>query len=387
MIDQIEKNSCVLCGACLQRCPNNCISFEEEYYSFSYPTIDKTRCTQCNLCERVCPVLHIPKSNSLKRCYAARSKCEKILKHSSSGGIFYELASEIIQQGGAVAGAAFDKNFKVRHEIVFEQDDILRLCGSKYVQSDISGVFPQIKRLLNEGKKILFVGSSCQTAALVTYLGNKPSNLLLIDFICHGIVSDKVFQEYKNLLEKKYKSKIKSFEFRNKENSWLYSGLKVEFENGKVYSAPLFKDLYMQGYFHNLNLKEACYSCGYKNFKGNSDITIGDFWGVQDLYPDFFNELGNSIVVINSNDGLKFFNDVEKGLIYIPIKVEDIVKYNKGLFEPFSNDEGRKEYFKSAKKKGYIRPLLKYVKTPFYKRLLGKIKAFLDKIKVWRNKS
>lgn len=351
MIDRISKSDCVLCKACAQVCPKGSIKYNDNYCSFDYPSIDFATCIGCDLCDRVCPVLKEKTNDSLKICYAAKNRDKDILKLSSSGGIFYALASQVISNGGAVVGAIFDDEFRVKHEIVYSLDELPQLCGSKYVQSDMGDIFVKVKGLLKEGKTVLFSGCSCQTAALASYLGNKPSNLHLVDFICHGIVSANVFEEYKEYLENKYKGKSVDFAFRDKTSGWLDSGPKVAFDNGKSYTSPLYRDLYMQGYFKNVNLKEACSTCRYKHFNSRSDLTIGDFGGVQELYPDFFDFMGNSIIVVHNNRGIQILDSVREQLEVVSIKLEDIVKYNESLVKPFKAGNDCEEYFREAEKK------------------------------------
>ena len=260
MIDIINKNQCVVCGNCVNACPKNCIELKEQFESFKYPVIDYEKCVKCEKCSKVCPALNIPEQRMAEDFYAVKNKNQDILKISSSGGVFYPLAKYFIDNNGCVAGAAFDECFEVNHILINDIDDLPKLCGSKYVQSDMNNVVNAIKTQLDSGRNVLFCGCSCQTAAIKAYLGEKYKNLLLIDFICHGAVSADVFGEYKEYLEKKHGSKIKSFSFRDKSNGWLYSGPRVKFENGSEYKSSLSKDLYMQGYFNNLNVKLSCYS-------------------------------------------------------------------------------------------------------------------------------
>ncbi len=379
MIDKVLEKDCILCKACATQCPKKCISFSKAYKSFEYPIINYDECINCNLCEKVCPSLQEFNQVSPITYYAVKNKNVEILKMSSSGGIFYSLAKKIIEMEGIVVAARFDDSYNVVHEACTTIDKIKNFCGSKYVQSDLNGCYDLINKYLQIGKDVLFVGSSCQTAAVHQYFKNNcyRNNLFLVDFICHGIVSDNVFNEYKAYLEKKFNGKIVRFEFRNKKNGWLFSGLNVEFDNGKVYSSPLSKDLYMQGYFKNLNLKEACYTCKYKNFKSQSDITMGDYWDVEKTDPDFYEYYGNSVVVLNTIKGKKEFDTINCEFDVKEIDLETILSCNKSLIKPFNMSSEREDYFDKAKKQGYIRPLEKWVKKSFSRRMINKIKSVL----------
>lgn len=378
MIDIVNKNECVVCGNCANVCPKGCIKFDEEFESFMYPIIDYSKCIKCEKCTKACPALNVPKVQTEEEFYAARNKDEEVLKFSSSGGIFYSLAKYIIDQGGCVVGAAFDNEFNVNHILVDNDEDLINLCGSKYVQSNMGCIVKEIQERLDSGKTVLFCGCSCQTAAVKVYFGDKYERLVLLDFICHGNVSSTVFDEYKNYLEKKYNSKIKSFKFRNKEIGWLHSGLNVQFENGNVYSTPLYRDLYMKGYFNNLNVKLSCYYCAYKGYKAGSDITIGDFWGIQHLIPDFYQKMGNSAVSINSQKGKILWERTSNSFDLIKVDKSLILEENSGLETPFSgNMEERAKYFKKAKKVGYIKPLKKYTNDSLTIKLVNRVKKII----------
>lgn len=378
MIESVKYTNCVICENCKNICPKNCINFEKEIESFKYPAVDKNLCINCDLCDSVCPAINIPSSKTLGEFFAVKNKNNKILEKSSSGGIFYTISEQVLKMKGCIIGAAFDDSFNVSHLIVEEIKDLTKLCGSKYVQSSMKSIVNTIKERLYNGQLVLFCGCPCQTAAVKNYVGDRKDNLILIDFICHGIVSPIVFNEYKKYLEKCYKSDIVEFNFRNKKNGWINSGPLVVFGNGKVYSTPLYKDVYMQGYFKNLNVRASCYSCSYKNFKSGSDLTMGDFWGIQRLIPEFYNYMGNSVLVINTHQGKKIWETVKHNFDYLPVEKSYILEENKGLEVPFNGDlNERKKYFKKAKKVGYIKPLKNYMKKPLLKKISNQIKRKL----------
>lgn len=372
MINKTNEMTCAVCGACEQVCPKKCISFRRKYKSFLYPVIDAKKCIKCDLCEGVCPAIHIPEERMPLSYYAAKNKESSVLMNSSSGGVFYPLSEYIISQNGYVCGATFDSEFNVHHNIISSIEEIRPLCGSKYVQSNTDGCYEKIKKLLKEGKKVLFAGCPCQSAALRNYIGSNSKNLFIVDFICHGSVSAEVFEEYKKYLEKKYRGRITRFSFRHKEKGWLFSGLHVEFDNGLCYDSPLSKDVYMQGYFKNLNLKECCFNCAYKGYHSGSDITLGDFWGAQDLLPDFYDYYGNSVVIINSVQGRELFEQIKHNLHIKEISENDVLTENSGLITPFPMSSDRESYFKNSMKHGYIKPLEKYVHSTLFRRIYAK---------------
>ena len=338
MIDRISVEQCTLCGSCYNACPVDAISFKTLYLDFLYPAIDNSRCVGCDRCEKSCPILadkQEPESG-YPIAFAARSRDEEARRKSSSGGVFYELASEILSEGGYICGAVFDDHFHVKHIVSNTQKDLYRMMGSKYAQSDMGMCFRQIKTLLDEGKNVLFTGCPCQVAGLRTYIGRKHPNLLLVELICHGIPSDHMLQTYIGMQERKYGARLTRMEFRNKKKGWHNSSVRMEFENGRVHSEPMTFDTYMQGYFRGVTLKESCFSCQFRGFKSGSDLTIGDLWGAEISIPDMDDNNGLSAVIVNSEKGTLFLN--RSKIIRRQFEIDKILKYNQSLLTSF--DEG-----------------------------------------------
>ncbi len=345
MIDGLTSKECCLCQACAAVCPVDAISFRYEEATFLYPRIDYTICIQCQACEKACPAMHgITYVPSIYSC-EARNKNSGIIKSSSSGGTFSALANVVLRSGGVVVGAAFQEDWSVKHIFVEREEDVYLLRGSKYAQSDLTECFEHIQQYLEDGRRVLFSGSPCQCAALkVNYGGRYKDNLILVDFVCHGVLSCKLFQEYIEYLEEKNRSKIRSFQFRNKKYGWINSGPEITFENGKVRNWPLYEDMYMQGYFQEICMKESCYNCQYKNYHSGSDITLGDFWGAEILDPEFYCIDGVSAVFIQTRSGFKLFQSAQKELEYKTQGIDVLTRYNKGLFYPFKAGEKRGEF-------------------------------------------
>lgn len=378
MIDKVKRQDCCQCGNCKITCPVSAISFNESEELFEFPNIDTDKCIKCEKCEKVCPVLNkLDQQNSL-RSYAVKNKNKNIQRNSSSGGVFSALAESIIEKKGYVFGAAWQNGLHVAHIGVNNLDDLTHLRGSKYVKSDLNEIFNEIQILLNKNKEVLFSGTPCQCAALKVFLGNKKyENLYVVDFICHGILSEKLFDKYIDYLQKKEKSKIISFDFRNKSNDWLNSGPKIVFENGKIYHWPLYEDVYMQGYFQGICMRESCYKCQYKNFYSGCDITLGDYWGADILEQDFFDKMGLSLCCVQTQNGINLFNWASEKIEYREVSLEKLTKYNQGLFEPFKKGEKSNEYYKLLKKDDYFEALNKLVKVS----KIEKIKRVYRKIR------
>lgn len=385
MIDKVGEKNCCICGNCVQLCPKEAISLTKNFNTFNYPEINYNLCNGCNRCETVCPTLNELNQQHCLGAYMAKNINLKERKLSSSGGMFSVFANYIIENNGLVCGAAFD-GLKVKHIIVDNKADLYKLRGSKYVQSDLGDCFEHIEKYLDNNRLVLFVGCPCQTAALRTYLKKDYSNqLYLVDFICHGMLSQSLFDDYIKYLEKKYKSRVVSFSFRDKTDGWIESGPKIKFSNGKIKRWPLYEDTYMQGYFSAVCMKNSCYTCKYKNFHSGSDITFADYWGCEILDPEFYDFYGVSAVVINNENGNLLFNNISNNIEYKAVDLENIVKYNSGLIKPFEEGKDRSLFMDKIKNGStYIEALLdtadkSNIILQLYREIKRKIKILIDK--------
>lgn len=377
MIDRISVEQCTLCGSCYNACPVDAISFKTLYLDFLYPAIDNSRCVGCDRCEKSCPILadkQEPESG-YPIAFAARSRDEEARRKSSSGGVFYELASKILSEGGYICGAVFDDHFHVKHIVSNTQKDLYRMMGSKYAQSDMGMCFRQIKTLLDEGKNVLFTGCPCQVAGLRTYIGRKHPNLLLVELICHGIPSDHMLQTYIGMQERKYGARLKEMEFRNKEKGWHNSSVRMEFENGRVHSEPMTFDTYMQGYFRGVTLKESCFSCQFRGFKSGSDLTIGDLWGAEISIPDMDDNNGLSAVIVNSEKGTLFLN--RSKIIRRQFEIDKILKYNQSLLTSFDEGAQRTAFYAYTEKYDLERAIETFFQETLLQKAKRKFRFFL----------
>lgn len=379
MIDKVNLKKCIQCENCKNICPINAISMNRKEAMFIYPMIDNEKCIKCQKCENVCPVLNPLKQQGIVKSYAVKHKNEEIRLESSSGGLFTALAKTIIDRGGYVFGAAFQENFSVKHIGINSKEKIQLLRGSKYVQSNLTDIFVEIDKLLKDGKVVLFSGTPCQCAAIRNFTMGKEydGDLFVVDFICHGILSEDLFMDYIQYLEKREKSKIESFKFRNKRYGWIDSGPEVIYSNGKIKRWPLYEDLYMQGYFQGLCMRESCYTCQYKNFHSGSDITMGDFWGADVLAKDFYDKSGVSLCCVQSDKGEKLLNVAKINLDIKEMPLDIIIKYNQGLIYPFKKGEKSSYYFRKVEKEGTIKALEKVTKLS----KIEKIKRLYRKIR------
>lgn len=360
MIDKVSVRDCALCGACFNACPVDAISFNKAYLDFRYPEIDATRCVCCNQCEKACPILgdKSKPEDGYPIAFATKSNDDSVRLRSSSGGAFFELASQMLRDGGYICGAVFDENFHVRHIVSNTQEDIFRMMGSKYAQSDVGYCYREIKEKLNAGEKALFSGCPCQVAGLRMYLGKPYKDLLLVELICHGIPSDQMLQTYIRMQERKYGAKLKRMEFRNKTKGWHNSAVRMEFENQRVYSIPYTADTYTIGLLRNTTLKSSCYNCHFHNFAAGSDIILGDFWGAEVELPEDDNK-GISAVLVNSGKGMDIIDRCNLALT--PANVETIIKYNRNLLCSAAPSPQRSSFYASADTNGFEKAIQQYL--------------------------
>ena len=368
MIDKVSVQDCALCGACFNTCPVDAISFSKAYLDFRYPEIDVTHCVHCNQCEKACPILgdKSKPEDGYPIAFAAKSNDGSVRLHSSSGGAFYELASQVLRDGGYVCGAVFDESFHVRHIVSNMQEAIFRMMGSKYAQSDVGYCYREIKEKLNAGEKVLFSGCPCQVAGLRTYLGKSYKDLLLVELICHGIPSDQMLQTYIHMQEKKYGAKLKRMEFRNKAKGWHGSSVRMEFENQRIYSKPITADAYMNGFLGSATLKSSCYDCHFRNFAAGSDIILGDFWGAEVELPEDDNK-GISAILINSGKGMDILDRCN--LTLTPTNVETVIKYNQNLLCSAAPSPQRSSFYASADTNGFEEAIRRYLEESTIQKL------------------
>ena len=325
MIDIIDKLMCCGCTACEQVCPRKCISLEEDTEGFLYPKIDEGRCIDCHLCEKVCPVLNPNEERVPLKVYAAYNKNEIIRSKSASGGIFTIIAEKIINEGGVVFGVKFDENWDVVYGYTETLEGLEPFRRSKYVQAKVGNAYNDVWTFLKKGKKVLFTGTPCQIAALKKFVRTDYENLLTMDLICEGVPSPLVWRRYLNeeiaeqsaQFKKRPNTKIvvADINFRNKKRGWRQFAFclelnQVDSNTGDVVdkSIVIERTSYMRALMNYLDLRPICYQCPFKSCKSGSDLTIGDYWGIYKLHPEFCDNRGTSMVYINTNKGTHYFD-------------------------------------------------------------------------------
>lgn len=359
-----NKSQCCGCGACAHICPKRCIIMKPDSEGFLYPEVNMDICVSCGRCGKVCPINFYNEEHTVKKVYAVKNRDESIRSTSSSGGTFFELASEIIDEGGVVFGCVMNKEFVAEHIAVYDIEELEPIKSSKYVQSDLKDTYKQAKKLLENGKKVLYSGTPCQIAGLRNYLNKEYENLFLVDVLCHGVPSPKVLKEYLELLEKKYGSKIVSINFRSKEEGWKRLYIDVRFENGQRYFTFCGYDQYLSMFLNNMSLRPSCYDCKFTTLHRQGDITLGDFWGIGKRYPECDDDKGVSLVITNTDKGNRLFENIENKLTYIDSNIDLATAGQRTLSAPTIKNPLRDGFYEMYEENGLEAALNEFVKIP-----------------------
>lgn len=281
MHEIIEKQKCYGCGACVEACPQKCIVMKEDEYGFFYPCINEIKCIDCGACRKKCIAINKKDERNIPVCFIGVHKDENIWLNSSSGGAFTAILQSLFIDNTVIVGAVYDENLIVRHSTADSLVDIEKFRKSKYVQSNLGTIYREIKNYLKEGRRVIFSGTPCQVAGVYATVGKEYENLYTVELICTGVTSPLLFQSFLDLLEEKYRKKVKKIDMRHKvknENGWNIGDTQVVFEDGKVLrnvKTRWFRQLYGQ----KIAYRESCYTCQFAKCEREADITIGDWWG------------------------------------------------------------------------------------------------------------
>ena len=390
-IDLLNKHyGCTGCRMCEQICPKGAISMKQDDEGFIVPIIDKEKCINCGLCFKRCPQLNsVNVENKLEEplTYAAKNKSVTEQTNSSSGGLFSVLANFVIENNGNVYGASFDSNLRLHHTKVTKKEDLYKLRGSKYLQSNVENTYGEIKKDLDNNLYVLFVGTPCQVGGLRNYLGREYDKLILVDLVCHGVPSQKIFDKYILWLEDKNKAKVLEYNFRSKEKNAWGLNTKIIFDNKKIKYIPANMDPYYKAFLDGTIYRECCYNCKYANEKRVGDFTLADYWGIEKQHPEFYDENGVSAVIVNTIKGQKIFEKLEDNIIFIKSSFDNIKKNNKNLERPTKRLDIRNFIYKDIDDKKfdkYIKENIKYrrkIKDIIKNMVPIKLKKFIKK---WR---
>lgn len=344
MIEIVKKSDCYGCGACASRCPAGSIRMVEDDEGFPYPRVDRELCTDCGACDAACPLevkLSLPDP---PEAYACKNLDARIRLESTSGGSFTALAEHVLEKGGVVYGAMFDRDFRVVHGNAMKKEDLYRFRGSKYSQSVTGNAYREAEGYLEKGVPVLFSGTPCQVAGLRSYLGREYGHLLAVDLICHGVPSPRVYREYVALLKERYREEIRKVAFRDKVRGWKMFSFSVYFTRN-LYSQSKVDDLFFRGFLACSFLRPSCHTCRFKGRNRGSDITIADYWGVHTRFPEYDDDLGVALVIANTARGREAWGKAASRMDVLRSDLEHAVSHNHSYADPVPPSPGRERFF------------------------------------------
>lgn len=381
MIQIKDKADCCGCTACASICPKDAITMEPDTLGFKYPKVDLGKCIDCGLCEKVCAFNdNYDKSRNLKEpeIYAARHKDIHEIETSRSGAAFIAISDYILENGGIVYGVGYKDHFRVAHKRATTKEERNEFKGSKYVQSDLDGIFRQVKEDLKQGNTVLFSGTPCQTAGLNSYIGKKlRENLVLVDIVCHGVPSPYIWRDYLSYIEKKYKNEVVKVDFRDKSRiGWSGHIESFILNNGNKIESKIYTNLFCQ----NIMLRSSCGKCHFANFTRPSDFTLADYWGWQRLSTNFnSDDKGCSLLFINTEKAEHIFNMICNGLNLIETSMEKCTQPN--LFRPSKIINNYTNFVKDYDTNGFNIILKKYSILNYNYKLHMHINSYISSFK------
>ena len=383
MINITNKVDCCGCNACGDICAKNAISFVTDSEGFWYPQVNKDLCVDCGLCDKVCPIQnkasHINRFEE-PRTFAAYTKDETIRLDSTSGGIHSMLALKMYEKNAYIGGAVYNTDHTVSQIVDDNPARLPEIRSSKYLQSNAEGVYKEVKKLLKDGKNVLFCGTPCQIHALYNVVGKDWDNLYTCDFICRGVNSPKVFLKYMEMLERQFGAKATEIKFKNKKWGWHNFSLRVNFENGKEYCKDRWHDLFFIGYLQAGNFtRPSCYECQFKGFPQKADITLADFWGIEKVDKTMDQDKGTSLVMVNSEKGRELFDSIKDRIEWRQFTMDDAREGNPAMEGSLSSAKpNRAAFFADLDRLPFEKVAAKHFPLPTFKK---KLKRMLSPIK------
>ncbi len=381
MIDRLIEDKCTGCNLCGDVCPQKAISYKVDEEGFCQPKVDYKLCTECGKCKKLCPALNENRHKKNKpSVFAAWSKNNKIRLESTSGGIFFELAKFVIEKKGYVYGVEYNSDWKGAHYTeVNSLEGLETIIGSKYFQADACGIYKKVKERLEQNKPVLFCGTPCQGVALQQYVNKPFNNLYVVDFICRGINSPLAFKSYLDELEEQNNSKIKYVHLKNKKTGWQSLATYVEFENGNSLNLDKLKCKWVKGFVagDGLYMRKSCYNCQFRTIPRTADISLGDFWGINNQNEIDMHQ-GISCVMVNSEKGIELWNNIKSNITFSERNFDELAKGNPALRKSPQMTEERLKFFSYLKQNGFSKSVDRLASTKSQNNGLVKI---LRKIK------
>ena len=378
------------CGACVQRCPKGCLALREDAEGFLYPEADASRCIDCGLCEKVCPVIHPGESRQPLMAYAAVNGDEAVRRSSSSGGVFTALALETIERGGVVFGAKFDGRWEVVHGWTDRAEGLAAFRGAKYAQSCIGNSYKDVESFLRQGREVLFSGTPCQVAGLRRFLRREYAGLLTVDVVCHGVPSPGVWRDYLRESREAHFPHVAplpltALTFRDKSTGWKqysFTYMAQSSDGLSKVTERASRNAYMRGFLADLYLRPSCYACPAKRLSSGSDLTVGDYWGVGSVHPALDDDGGVSVVLVNTSRGREMVGGL-KGVRLVETRYGDVVRFNPAVERSARVPAERGRFWELREELGVIGAVGVLVKDPpLWRRAAGRAKRIIRAVLV-----
>ena len=381
MIQITDKAMCCGCTACVNACPVQCIVMRRDKdEGFDYPVANPDICIGCGRCESVCPVLEPAQPSEPIEAYAVR--CESLVDVSSSGGVFPALAKAVVDEGGVIFGAVMEPDMIAGHAEADTLEEVERMRGSKYVQSDMYSVMSDVKEYLKNGRKVLFTGTPCQVAGLNKYLGAHSEDLITVDIACHGVPGPGLWKMYVDALEKRHGARMTSVDFRDKSKGWRHYCFKTSYGQKDV-CVKAVDDPYMALFMQDMTLRPSCYSCPARNGRSHSDLTLSDLWNVRNTVPELNDDRGVSGVLVNSAVGGELLRSIDASFMK-EVPVDNVMAENGGFAVSVAMPEKRAEFFEGLKVAGVdvYKHMMRYVvRKPLPQRMWRSFRSTLSSMK------
>lgn len=318
----------------------------------------------------------------LNQAYAAINNNASVRMVSSSGGVFTLIAEAVLAKGGAVFGAGWDENMQLKHICVEQPDQLAKLRGSKYVRSQLGGSYAKAKEMLEAGRPVLFTGTPCQIGGLRSYLKQDYPNLICQDIICHGAPMPQVWDKYLRFREAAAGAKATAVNFRDKSTGWSSYSVSMDFQNGATYRCSARTDPYMRAFLQDLTLCDSCYRCKFKTRQRQSDITLADFWGIQQILPTMHDDKGTSLVFVHSEKGIALLESLQDRLTLMEADTDMALNSNPSMLRSAAKPANRDDFLQALNETNFQTLTEKYCPQPsFTQKLKRKVKGLLRKFR------